>query len=83
MLVSTSIYNFQQFVFNGVFLQRIKFEGGREQKRRVTVPYKERPKLLAIFKDESLEDCEKWKKVAAMWNGSVTVIFQPLVEKCS
>lgn len=81
MLESTSIYNFQKFVFNGEYLQRVKYEGGRKQKRRVIIPYKERPKILAIFKDDSLEDCEKWKRVAAMWNSSVAIIFEPLVEK--
>ena len=81
MPVSTAVYNFQQFVYNGESLQRIKFEGGKKQRRRVVVPYKERPMLLAIFKDDTMEESERWKMVAAKWNSSVAGIFLPLVEK--
>lgn len=81
MPVSTLVFNSQKFIFNGESLQRIKFEGDKKQKRRVVIPHKERPMLLAMFKDETLGDCERWKLVAEKWNNSIVGIFEPFVEK--
>lgn len=83
MIVSTLTFNSQKFVFNGEYLQRIKYNGGKKQNRRVIIPDKERPALLSVFQDENIGDCEKWMIIADQWNHSIVNIFEPFTKRAS